>query len=89
MIHHPTGGGPAAQDHPGFAGHQNRQRARKAAHLVHQVYPGPVGELAARELYAWDDFGFRLGDGKLILRLIDHVLEAHEGMVRDRREGAA
>lgn len=91
MIHHPTHTGPPAQDHPGYAPHQQRQRARLAAHRAHQVYPGPVGQLIAQELYAWDEFGFRLDlrPGGLMLRLIDHVLEAHEAMTRDRREGAA
>lgn len=38
------------------------------------VYPGPVGELLARELDAWGAVGNRFGSGELIVRLVDHIL---------------
>ena len=40
------------------------------------VYPGPVGELIARELLSWDEFGHRLGGNQMIMRLVEHVLWA-------------
>jgi hypothetical protein len=41
---------------------------------VTRLYPGPVGELVSRELLTWEEFGYRLGGGQLIMRLVDHVL---------------
>jgi len=38
------------------------------------VYPRPAGELLARELLSWDEFGHRLGGNRMIMRLVEHVL---------------
>jgi hypothetical protein len=39
-------------------------RVRAAAHHVKKVYPGAVGTLLSRELYAYAEFGWRFpGDG--------------------------
>lgn len=53
-----------------------RMRIRTAAYLAQRRYPGPVGELLFTELTAWEEFGFRFGDGKLnlIKRLVDEIM---------------
>ena len=51
-----------------------KMRLRAAAHRATRLYPGPVGELVSRELLTWEEFGYRLGGGQLIMRLVDHVL---------------
>lgn len=52
-----------------------KTRLRAAAYRASRVYPGPVGELLSREILVWEEFGFRLGGGGLILRLVDQVLK--------------
>lgn len=51
-----------------------KMRLRAATFRVTRLYPGPVGELLSRELLTWEEFGYRLGDGRLVMRLVDHVL---------------
>ena len=40
-----------------------RSRYRPAAGHARRVYPGPLGELAYRELIAYAEFGYRFSDG--------------------------
>ena len=54
--------------------HHEKMRLRAAAFRVTRLYPGPVGELLARELLSWEEFGYRLGGGRLMMRLVEHVL---------------
>ncbi len=61
---------PVPMDHP------EKMRLRAAAFRATRLYPGPVGELVSRELLTWEEFGYRLGGGQLVLRLVDHVLTA-------------
>jgi hypothetical protein len=51
-----------------------KMRLRAAAFRVTRLYPGPVGELLTREILTWEEFGYRLGGQRLIMRLVDHVL---------------
>lgn len=69
---------PAAHvgDRPVPMTHEDRARLRTAASRATRLYPGPVGELVSRELLTWDEFGYRLGGGQLVMRLIDHILAA-------------
>ncbi len=62
--------GPVPMDHHATG------RLRAAAFRVTRLHPGPVGELVSRELLAWEEFGYRLGGGQLVMRLVDHVLAA-------------
>lgn len=55
--------------------HHEKMRMRAAAFRATRVYPGPVGELISRELLAWEDFGYVLSNGGLVLRLVDHVMK--------------
>ena len=55
--------------------HHEKMRLRAAAFRVTRLYPGPVGELLSRELLTWEEFGYRLGGGQLVMRLVDHVLK--------------
>lgn len=57
-------------------GHPEKMRIRAAAFRVTRLYPGPVGELLRRELLTWEEFGYRLGGERLIMRLVDHALSA-------------
>lgn len=52
-----------------------KMRVRAAAARAPKLYPGPVGELIARELDSWAELGYRVGPG-LTARLCDHVLGA-------------
>jgi hypothetical protein len=54
--------------------HHEQVRLRAAAFRVTRLYPGPVGELVSSELLTWEEFGYRLGGHRLIMRLVDHVL---------------
>ena len=56
--------------------HHEKMRLRAAAFRSTRLYPGPVGELLSRELLTWEEFGYRLGGGELVMRLVDHVLTA-------------
>jgi len=62
--------------------HEDKMRIRAAAFSATQVYPGPVGELLARELLGWEEFGYRFGGSSLINALIDHIME--EKRARER-----
>lgn len=53
-----------------------KSRLRAAAFRAKRLYPGPVGELVSRELLDWEDFGFRLASGGLIMSLVEHVMTA-------------
>ena len=56
--------------------HREKMRLRAAAFRATRVYPGPVGELLSCELFSWEEFGYRLGGSQLIMRLVDHLLQA-------------
>lgn len=56
--------------------HHERTRLRAAALRATRVYPGPVGELLSRELLSWEEFGYRLGSRKMIMRIVDQVNSA-------------
>jgi hypothetical protein len=66
-----VGSGPA--DLPDRMLHDERSTLRTAAVRVRKLYPGPLGELAARELMAVDEFGWRLVNDSLIGRLRDQI----------------
>lgn len=53
-----------------------KMRLRAAAFRVTRLYPGPVGELLSREILTWEEFGYRIGGDRLVMRLVDHVLTA-------------
>lgn len=67
-----------AQDHPPALDHHERTRIGAAAYRATRLYPGVVGELIARELTSWSEFGYRMGGGEraMIARLVDHVMKA-------------
>ncbi|MCE3549898.1 hypothetical protein LWC33_00330 [Pseudonocardia sp. RS11V-5] len=48
---------------------------RRAALVAPERYPGPVGELLARELLLWEDFGHRFGAHTLVSRLVAQILD--------------
>jgi hypothetical protein len=54
--------------------HREKMRLRAAAFRVTRLYPGPVGELLSRELLTWEEFGYRLSGGGLVMRLVEHIL---------------
>lgn len=65
--------------------HHEKTRLRTAVAGVTRLYPGQVGELVSRELLSWEDweeFGLRLGGSRLVLRLVEDVLQTplgHDG----------
>jgi hypothetical protein len=50
-------------------------QARAASHAALRLYPGAVGELLARELSVWAEFGHRFGGHNLVAHLITHLDE--------------
>ena len=65
---------PAGQLPPGRLEAHEKMQVRAAAHRAKQLYPGPVGDLVARELLDWEQFGYRFtGPSTALLR---HVLTA-------------
>jgi len=54
-----------------------RSRARGAANKAKRLYPGPPGEVLAREILTWEEMGWRLGPG-LVAKLINHIYEQPE-----------
>ena len=78
-----TPAGPVPMDH------LDRMRVRQAAYRVRRVYPGPVGAVLFRELLTWEEFGYRLGGGSVILDLIEHILNAPEPSVPAKARAAA
>lgn len=73
MIQIPTALAPVTGDAERFAPHES-MRLRAAALHAKRVYPGRVGELIARELVAYADFGYRFAADALIPRLAAEVL---------------
>jgi hypothetical protein len=55
---------------------REKMRLRAAAFRATRLYPGPVGDLLSGELLSWEEFGYRLGGSQLIMRLVDHLLQA-------------
>lgn len=53
---------------------QELRRLRGAALHAKRVYPGPVGDLLARELHAYADLGYRFLPNELMERLATEVL---------------
>lgn len=51
------------------------EQLREARRRATETYPGPVGDLIARELEAVAEFGFRFARGTLYRRLVDHLLD--------------
>lgn len=52
----------------------DKQWLRQAAFRVTRLYPGPVGELLSKEILVWEEFGYRLGGGQLIMRLVKEIM---------------
>ena len=51
-----------------------KARFRVAAHHARRAYPGPIGELLAREILSWEQWGHRLGGEGLMTQVVDQVL---------------
>ena len=49
-------------------------RIRAAAHHARRALPGPIGELAARELTAYANLGYLGGPDALVPELARHIL---------------
>jgi hypothetical protein len=64
---------PIRGDAEQFQAHE-RSRVRAAAHHARRAYPGPLGELAHRELSAYAEFGYRFAADALVPRLATEIL---------------
>lgn len=67
LAHEPVAATPPLQPHESM-------RLRNAALLARHRYPGPVGEVLAKEITAWVEFGYRFGSSSLIEALVAHLL---------------
>lgn len=61
---------PTPADGPPKMDHHEKSAIRTAAFHAKRRYPGPVGELVARELLAVEEFGFRFTQGGFYGRLV-------------------
>lgn len=78
LVEHPSvQPGPPTQPPPRLD-HHEKMRIRAAAFRATRLYRGPVGELLSRELLSWEEFGYRLHRGGLIMRLVDHLMTTAE-----------
>ena len=50
-----------------------RMRIRAASALATRVLPAPIGQLVCRELGSWEEFGWRLERGGLVMRVVRAV----------------
>ena len=50
-----------------------KMRLRRAAFKVTRLDLGPVGEMVAKELLAWEEFGWRLAGEGIVARIVDWV----------------
>lgn len=64
---------PGRPSPPALPPHERAHLEAAAEHAT-RVYPGPVGELLARELRAHAEFGYRFGRGGLISRVARRLL---------------
>lgn len=55
--------------------HHEKSRVRQAAFTAARLYPGPLGDLVSQDLLAWEEFGYRLGNGKdaLIMAVVGYI----------------
>ena len=60
---------------PPLAAHERSHLVAAALH-ARRVHPGPLGELAARELIAFAQFGYRFGRDDLVAQLARELLAA-------------
>lgn len=51
----------------------DRGRLMTAAIRARRAFPGPVGDLVARELSTWADLGFRFGGDATIAKLVTAI----------------
>jgi hypothetical protein len=54
-----------------------RRRLRFAATRAKLIYPGAIGELIARELISWEQFGYRIGGKQIIVGLLEAVEDTY------------
>ena len=66
---------PARELFPGMGPSQDMRRVLRAAERARTRYPGPVGEIVARELHAFVDCGFRFDGSGLVPRVVAQLLE--------------
>lgn len=66
---------PDTSNPPQYMTQPEKARVRLAGMRVVRRYPGPVGAVLARELFGWEQFGWRLAHDGLINQLVDHILD--------------
>lgn len=76
MLRPPTGPAPTAP--PIYLTYPERARVRLAANRAIRLYPGPVGQVLSKELWAWEELGWRFGSSSLIAALVDTLLDDQE-----------
>jgi hypothetical protein len=53
---------------------EDKMKFRRASFIAPKLYPGPVGELCAREILDWAEFGYRMDNSGLVHRLVETIL---------------
>ncbi len=59
---------------PGHLTWLDLRRLSTAAARARARYPGPVGELIVREIWAYTDFGYRFGNTGAVARIVAELL---------------
>lgn len=73
-------------DTPGRLTSHDIWRLGMASVQARARYPGPVGELVQREIWAYRDFGHRFGGGGIVERIVAELLA---GQQRSELPGSA
>lgn len=58
-------------------------RLLTAAYHAKKKYPGPVGELIAREIESWADFGYRFDNSALVPRVVKEVMNVQPAAISE------
>jgi hypothetical protein len=53
---------------------EQRKRLREASFRATRVYPGPVGEWLSKELFSWEEFGWRLSPYGFVNRIVEDIM---------------
>lgn len=56
----------------------DKSRISAAAYRAARLFPGPIGDVLARELLAYADFGWRLERDGVMPRLVDVIMTTPE-----------
>ena len=63
----------------------DKLRIKAAAYHARRLFPGPIGDLIAREFFTWVEFGYRMGNNGLVHQAVDAILKMDVATDNERR----